>query len=186
MRTVANLLTRVLTVGVAGAATGQVDTTVRPSQKVLSPATEPNWHPTAEQQELIQKVTQAYFAARDNGRSEEAYGRLSPRQKQILPFGTYRQKLEDFNAKSGVVQARTLRAVTWYKDQPQGGPGLYVAVDYSSQFSNLALHCGYLVWQEQPDGTFLLIREEANVIDKEMMAKLKPEEIQKVRREYRC
>ena len=94
--------------------------------------------------------------------------------------------LDDFNAKAGEVQARTIRAVTWYKDQPQSGPGLYIAVDYSSRFPNLALHCGYLVWQEQPDGSFLLIREESNIIDNAMMEKLKPEDVEKVRREYRC
>lgn len=63
---------------------------------------------------------------------------------------------------------------------------MFVAVDYSSQFEKLALHCGYLVWQEQPDGSFLQIREEANVIDNATMAKLKPEQLDALRAQFRC
>ena len=166
--------------------TAQVDSAARPSQKVVPPASDPGWQPTPQQRDLVEKTTRDYFAAQDGNRSDEAYSRLSPRQKQYLPFADYRRSLEDFNAMSGQVQGRQLRAVTWYKDNPQAGPGLYVAVDYSSQFENLVLHCGYLIWHEQPDGSFLLVREEINMIDKETAAELKPEDLQRIRSRFRC
>jgi Protein of unknown function (DUF4019) len=166
--------------------TAQVDPSAQPIHNVAPPAAEPNWRPTPEQKDFVGKVTLEYFAAKDSGRTEDAYRQLSPRQKQYLPFDSYRQILNEFNTKSGKVEGRQLKAITWYKDSPQAGQGLYVAVDYASQYPNLALHCGYVVWHEQADGSLLLVREEANVIDNVTMAKLKPEAIENARKQFRC
>ena len=157
-----------------------------PQQTIASSNADPAWRPSPEQRASIETVTLAYFAARDANKPNEAYAFLSPRQKQYLPSGAFQKLVEEFNAKAGAVQARRLRRITWYKDTPQAGPGLYVAVDYSSDFANLALHCGYLVWHEQPDGSFLQVREEANTIDRETMMKLKPADVDKVRAQFRC
>lgn len=155
-------------------------------QHIASTNADPTWRPSPEQQAFVLAATRAYFAARDSNRVDDAYAFLSPRQKQYVQQSTFQGLLEDFNAKSGPVQSRRLRSVTWYKDTPQAGPGLYVAVDYSSEFTNLALHCGYVVWHEQPDGQFLQVREEVNVVDKATMAKLKPGDFEKVRTHFRC
>ena len=155
-------------------------------QHIASTNADPAWKPSPEQQSSVMAATRAYFAARDSNRVDDAYAFLSPRQKQYVQQSTFQGLLEDFNAKSGPVQSRRLRSVTWYKDTPQAGPGLYVAVDYSSDFTNLALHCGYIVWHEQPDGQFLQVREEVNVVDKATMAKLKPGDLERVRAHFRC
>jgi hypothetical protein len=157
-----------------------------PRQNIASTNADPAWRPSPEQRASIEVTTKAYFSARDSSKFDEAYAFLSARQKQYRPQGVFQRLIEEFNAKAGPVQARRLRAGTWYKDTPQAGPGLYVAVDYSSDFPNLALHCGYLVWQEQPDGRFLQVREEENVIDNATMAKLKPIDLEKVRAQFRC
>ena len=164
----------------------RVDSAEGTNQHIVPPATDPGWQPTAEQKQRIEQLTRDYFAARDGNRHEEAYSRFSPRLKQDLPFTTYRRMLEDFNAMSGQVQGRYLRLVTWYKDPPRAGPGLYAAVDYSSQFPNLVLHCGFVVWHQQPDGSFLLIREESNAIDNATAAKMKPGDFERLRSQFRC
>jgi hypothetical protein len=156
-----------------------------PSQSVSSSNRDTAWRPTSSQVELIQAQTLSYFAARDAGRFEEAYARFSPSQKATVPFETWRASVAAFNTKAGAVTARSLRKVTWYKDAAQG-PGVYAAVDFSSEFQNLALHCGYVVWQEQPDRSFAIIREENNVIDKSMVAKLKPGDLERIRAQFRC
>jgi hypothetical protein len=176
----------VLSSCLAASVIAQVDPSAAATQKIVAPSTDADWQPSAEQRERIEKTTRAYFAARDSDRAEDAYSQLSPRQKQFLPFDIYRKQLADFNARAGAVQGRQLRAITWYKDAPQSGPGIYVAVDYASGFSNLALHCGYVVWQEETTGRFLLIREETNVIDHATMNKLTPSALEKVRNIYRC
>lgn len=157
-----------------------------PRQNVASTNADPAWRPPAAMRAAIEVTTRAYFRARDANRAEEAYAYLSPRQKQYVPFPVYQGHLREFNAKAGAVQGRQLRAVTWYKDTPQAGPGLYVAVDYSADFANLALQCGYVVWHEQPDGSFLQIREETNMIDKDTMSKLGAPDLERVRAQFRC
>jgi hypothetical protein len=143
------------------------------------------WRPTDSQIARVQSETTAYFAARDGGRIDSAYDKFAPTQKATVPLAPWRSAIESFNAKSGGVTSRTLRKVTWYKD-PQGRPGTYAAVDFSSTAPNLALHCGYVVWQEQSDGSFLMLREEDNVIDRTMETKLKPGDLDRIRAEFRC
>ncbi len=157
-----------------------------PQQQIASTNGDPSWRPTAAQLQAIDAVTRSYFALRDSGKAEQAYALLSPRQKQYMTQSNFTQLLEGFNANAGRPHGRFLRKVTWYKDTPQAGPGLYVAVDYSSKFENLALHCGYVVWHEQPDGSFLQVREEMNVIDNATMAKIKPEQLESIRAQFRC
>jgi len=157
------------------------------TQQVVSPANgDPNWRPTEAQMKLVQTQTIAYFAARDGGRLEDAYAKFSPIQKTMVPFDVWRASIENFNAKAGPVSARMLRKVTWYKDPPQSRPGVYAAVDFSSEFANLTLHCGYVVWSEQLDGSFAVTREEDNVLDKAMAAKLKPGDLERIRAQYHC
>jgi Protein of unknown function (DUF4019) len=163
-----------------------VETAEPTRQNIASTNADPTWRPSAEQRSSIEMTTRAYFAARDANKPDEAYAFLSSRQKQYVPSGTFQRLLEEFNSKAGPVQARRIRAVTWYRDTPQAGPGLYGAVDYSSDFANLALHCGYVVWHEQPDGSFLQVREESNVIDNDTMAKLKPGDFERARTQFRC
>jgi hypothetical protein len=43
-----------------------------------------------------------------------------------------------------------------------------------------------VVWLEQVDGSFLLVREEENYIDKTTEQKLKPDELEKVRVQFGC
>jgi len=155
------------------------------SQSVSPSNRDTAWRPTSSQVDLIQAQTLSYFAARDAGRLEEAYARFSPSQKATVPFETWRASVAAFNTKAGAVTTRLLRKVTWYKDAPQG-PGVYAAVDFSSEFENLALHCGYVVWQEQPGGSFAIVREEDNVIEKTMVAKLKPGDLERIRAQFRC
>lgn len=154
--------------------------------QAISPSNrDAQWRPTPVQIELVQTRTRSYFAARDAGRLEDAYAFFSPRQKAAVPFASWRKSITAFNVRAGTANSRVLRKVTWYKDA-QGRPGIYAAVDFSSDFANLALHCGYVIWHEQPDGTFGLIREEDLVVDKETEAKLNSGQLEQIRTEFRC
>ncbi len=156
-------------------------------QRVVSPSNrDTDWRPTSPEVELVRVATIAYFTARDEGRLAEAYAKFAPSQKAMVPFEAWRASMEAFNAQAGPVTGRSLRMVTWYKDPPQGRPGVYAAVDFHSDFANLALHCGYIMWQEQSDGSFAVVREEDNVIDKATEAKLKPGDLERIRAQFRC
>jgi hypothetical protein len=157
-----------------------------PPQTVSPSNADADWRPTDTQIRRVLHETTVYFAARDEGRLEAAYDKFSPSQKATVPFASWRNAIESFNSRSGGVTARSMRKVTWYKDPPQGRPGVYAAVDFSSDAPNLALHCGFVVWQEQSDGSFGVVREEDNVIDRATEAKLKPGDLDRIRAQFRC
>ena len=144
------------------------------------------WRPTADQVKLVEHQTYAYFAAKDGRKYTAAYEQLSSSQKKTTSFERWSSIAEDFNSKAGEVRRRSIKKVTWYKNPAQAEPGIYAAVDFSSQFANAGIHCGYVVWLEQTDGSFLLVREEQNFIDKTTEKKLKPDELEKVRAQFGC
>jgi hypothetical protein len=188
MHALLRIVTLALALALGGAAHAQapVAQAEPPQQQIASSNPDSAWRPSDAQRQAVEVVTREYFALRDSGKAERAYAFVSQRQKQFLPEATFTRLVEEFNSKAGAAQGRSLRKITWYKDTPQAGPGLYVAVDFSSRFENLALHCGYIVWHEQPDGSFLQVREEVNVIDNATMAKLRPDQLESVRAQFRC
>jgi hypothetical protein len=173
-------------VHVAGPSSKEQSRPASPPHSVASSNADVAWRPSQIQQRAAEATTRSYLAMRDADKVEEAYALLAPGLKQHRPLAAFRREVEEFNAKAGSVRTRLIRAVTWYKDTPQSGPGLFVAVDYASNFTNLALHCGYLVWEEQADGSLLQVREEVNFIDNETMAKLEPADLERVRNQFRC
>ena len=91
-----------------------------------------------------------------------------------------------FYSSSGAAEGRSVKNVTWYKDPANAPAGVYAAVDFSSQFAELSLHCGFIALQMQTDGSFGVAREEENSISKGEMEKLTPEALQTIRAQYRC
>ena len=144
------------------------------------------WRPTAEQQEAVDRLTRAYFSARDGGRFDEAYAMFSNAQQAAMPFENWRSQMATFYAKAGEVQNRTIKKTTWYKDPPGTPPGVYAAADFASHFANIDIHCGYVVWHEQPDGSFRLIREEEGYIERDVQLRLPPSELRVARSKVGC
>jgi hypothetical protein len=141
---------------------------------------------TPEQVQAVERQTLGFFAAVDGRQYDTAYRQMSEGQKKQISFENWRGLAEDFNNRAGEVRRRTITKITWYKDPPQATPGTYAAVDFSSQFANLDTHCGYLVWRTQDDGSFQLVREEQNVIDKATAQKIKSEERARLRAQFGC
>ena len=157
-----------------------------PVQNIALSNADRSWRPTSSQRQEIERLTLAYFSAKDANRYEDAYRYLDSRQQQSLSRDVFEQMTAELNQTAGKVIGTSLRAVTWYKDTPQAGPGLYVAVDYSRSRERLALNCGYIVLHEQPDNSFLILREEMNVIDKQMMEKISPAAFEEIQRQFKC
>ncbi|WP_426196788.1 DUF4019 domain-containing protein [Massilia sp. DWR3-1-1] len=133
------------------------------------------WQASSAQVQAVEQQSQAYFAAKDGRRLEDAYKMQSPALTHMASFDSWRSDTVKAQATIGAVVRRDIKKITWYKDPPKGPPGTYAAVDFSSEFANTAVHCGYLVWREQGDGSFLLVREEENYIDKATEQTLTPE-----------
>ena len=151
-----------------------------PTVSVANP--DRNWRPSTAQVQLVERLTGDYFSAKDKRQYAQAYALFSPAQKQTLPFDQWSARTDQFNSKAGEARGRAIKRITWYKDPPQGGPGVFAAVDFSSQFANLRLHCGFVAWHEQPDGSFQLVREEENFVD--MSREMKPGELEQIRAKF--
>jgi len=165
---------------------GSEPSPAEPVQQVASTNQDRQWQPTDLQRELVVRDTYAYLAAKDEQKFADAYSKFSASQKEAVPYDKWRADMESFYSTAGTVEGRTVRKVTWYKNPANAQPGIYAAVDFSSRFSKLSLHCGFVAWRQQMDGSFQLVREEENSIPKAEMSKLTPEMLQKIRAQFRC
>lgn len=162
-------------------------TTISDVPQVVAPSNQDRqWQPTAEQRERVVRDVLVYLAAKDAHRFADAYALFTPSQKAAVPFMRWEAHMQAAYAGAGAAEERTLRKVTWYKDPVNAPPGIYAAIDFSSQFAELSLHCGFVAMQQQMDGSFGVAREEENSISKREMAKLTPEALQRIRAQYRC
>src|SRR4051812_26760315 len=145
-----------------------------------------DWMPSAAQVQAVIEQSRRYFTARDAGRFDEAYRQYAPTNKALVSYGGWRQAVQGLNTASGGITARRLVRITWFKDPPQSGPGVYAAVDFSSTSPKLAAHCGYLVWQEQENGTLGIVHEEDNVLDQTTLAQIAPAKLAEVKKAMHC
>lgn len=146
----------------------------------------PGYAASAQQIARVEQATRLYFAARDQRRYTDAYAMMTASQKATVPLGSWSRQVEAFNNDAGPVRERVIKKITWYQNPPNTAPGLYAAVDFVSHFRNLAFHCGFVAWVEQPDGAFLLVREEENRLDKATAQSMKSDDIEKARAQFRC
>jgi len=160
-------------------------TTIVP-QAVAASNQDKDWQPNAAQREQVLRDVSAYLAAKDAGRFSDAYTQFTPTQKAAVPFARWEADMRTVYGQAGTPQGRTLKKVTWYKNPANAPPGVYAAVDFSSQFAELSLHCGFVAMHLQMDGSFGVAREEENSIHRREMAKLSPEALQRIRAQYRC
>lgn len=156
-------------------------------QALAAPATPAApWRPSASQKSRVEELSRAYFADKDAQRYREAWARLAAAAQQQSSFAQWRSAAAETAAKAGAPLQREVKKVTVYRSAHGGTPGTYAAVDFTGRFANADTYCGYLVWSEQADGSFLLVREEENFIYKATDAQLTPEQRAKMRGVYRC
>jgi hypothetical protein len=146
----------------------------------------PKWQGSSEQKARVEAQSRKYFSLKQGGQYQQAYAMLSAAQQQQIPLPQWTSMAQDFNARAGQSVSLDFKKITWYRNPPQAAPGIYAAVDFSGEYANTSLYCGYIVLTEQSDGSFLVIREEQNVIDKETAAKLKPGELDALRTQFKC
>jgi hypothetical protein len=132
----------------------------------------------------IERLTYRYFSAKDNGSYREAFEMMRP---DVAPLESWVEATMKFNVQAGKVLQRRIRKVTWYKDPPNAQlPGVYAAADYVSHFEHIDTHCGYVVWHREDDGTFRVMREEQNFIDKKTQAGLDERKLAELKARFRC
>lgn len=138
-------------------------------------------------QRRVTEASYAYFAARDGGRYDDAYAAFAASVRAYLTPDLYRSQTAAFNAAAGSGGERRIVLLTWERD-PAGAPvpGLYVAADFVARFPNLRLHCGYLMWHRETDGTFRIVREEQSFLDEATARQMTPERLRPLPAQFGC
>lgn len=157
-----------------------------PPQVVSDSFGNSGWKPSDAQARALVERANAYFAARDTAHFAEAYAFFSPAQQRTVPFNGWKAQREAFRAGAGAPRGRTITRVTWYNNPPHAPPGIYAATDFSSRFSRLDVHCGFVAWHLRPDGTYEIAREEEHHASRDTVAKMTPDARQRMRDAFRC
>lgn len=157
-----------------------------PPQQVRDAPGSAAWTPSEAQARRLVRQTEDYLSAKAQGRFADAYAVFAPAQKQAVPFDRWHADIERFNAKAGPFEGRSLTKLTWYRNPPGEQPGVYVAAEFRDQFRDLSLHCGYVAWRQRMDGSFEVVHEEENTIEKSVAARMSPEQLQRARAAFKC
>lgn len=140
-----------------------------------------------EDQKQVETLTYQYLKAKDSGDFGKAYGFFADSMKATAPQESWSSAEKKFSALSGPVTSRRIRKITRYDNPPSAPrPGVYIAADLVSQFQNMDIHCGYVVWHSQPDGSFQVIREESNYVNKATQQRMTPEQLTAFKASARC
>jgi Protein of unknown function (DUF4019) len=140
-----------------------------------------------EDQKQVEALTYQYLKAKDSGDLAKAYGFFADSMKATAPQESWSSAEKKFSAQSGPVTSRRIRKITRYDNPPSAPrPGVYIAADLVSQFQNMDIHCGYVVWHSQPDGSFRVIREESNYVNKATQQRMTPEQVTAFKASARC
>lgn len=138
----------------------------------------------AKEEKRIERATYDYLSLKDAGNYKDAYALLAESLKAKIAFEDWRASGEGFNALAGSVKKREIIKITWYKDPPSGSPGIYAAADFDSVFDNIGIHCGFVVWRKEADGSFRVVREEQNYIDRKTLQGLDDEGLKAVKAKF--
>ena len=145
------------------------------------------WKPSASDQSNVESGTYRYYGAKDAGDYAAAYAMFDNGMKEAARFDSWASNAKSQNSKAGHVLNRRVIRITWYKDPPSAPePGIYAAADFSGQFENDPIYCGYLAWHRSADGNYLIIREEENFIDKGSIAKMAQTEVKALAAKFGC
>lgn len=140
-----------------------------------------------EGQKQVEALTYRYLKAKDSGDLAKAYGFFADSMKATAPQESWSIAEKKFSAQSGPVTSRRIRKITRYDNPPSAPrPGVYIAADLVSQFQNMDIHCGYVIWHSQPDGSFQVIREESNYVNKATQQRMTPEQVSAFKASARC
>jgi hypothetical protein len=78
--------------------------------------------------------------------------------------------------------------ITLYNNPPSAAaPGLYVAADYTNEYSSLALQCGYLMWARSEGATdFRIIREDAGNLEAGALEDMPADQLAQIKQQLHC
>ncbi len=119
--------------------------------------------PTPAEASAVQRLTDAYFHALDNGDYAAAYAMLTPGMHGMASLDDWSVLNRQTQQKLGLLKQRAQVNITWVLYPPDSqGPWLYLAADFVSSYANAKQHTEYLIWFREPgQASFKLMRHES-------------------------
>jgi len=150
-------------------------------------ATEQKWEPSEQDRLKVMFLSYQYLHAKDNNDANAAFALFAETTKSSIDFKKWKYNLVLFNATAGEKTDSKFTRVSWF-EVPSGEPvsGIFATVDYSSVFANINIQCGSLMWHKKDDGSFELMSEQQNYIDKTSQEKLSDSEIVDIKTKFGC
>jgi hypothetical protein len=146
-----------------------------------------SWTPSEQQKLNVNLATQQYFRFIEKGDFPAAYAMLSEEMQKSISLERWSIRRAEFNARMGETQERSIRNITWGQAPGVTAPvGVFAAVNHSGKFRNADIHCGKLFWQQRADGSFKLLREIENSIDKKTQSQMTAEQLAAARKKIGC
>jgi len=141
------------------------------------------------QSDEIMKLSEEYFNNLAAQKYDTAYSSISSALKQISSEELWAEDKQKFRQLSGEVSLVNITKVTVYENLASAPlPGTYIAADYYNKFTNVPIHCGYLVWYK-PDSSkekYKIVREESGYITKRQLAQLPIGKLPEVEKGLQC
>jgi hypothetical protein len=145
------------------------------------------WTPSEQQKLNVNLATQQYFSLTERGEFSAAYAMLSKDMQRSISLERWSIRRAEFNARMGEVVERNIRHIAWGQEPGAAAQrGVFAAIDHSGKFRNADIHCGKLFWQQQTDGSFKLLREIENSIDKKTQSQMTADQLAAARKKIRC
>jgi hypothetical protein len=138
-------------------------------------------------QEEIRARTEAHFRLLAANRLDEAYAQVDARSMG-QDEQAWKRARQSFQALAGEPVKLSIIKVTVYDNPAEAAqPGLYVAADYSNEYRNVPVHCGYLMWfRPIGGGEFRVTREETGHITAEQLGSLPAAQLPAIKQSLRC
>lgn len=133
------------------------------------------------------ELTNTYLDALASDNFKKAYTFLSNSQKANQPFESFSTRKAQLKNKGKKIQGGVWNT-TIYIDPPHSPKkGIFIAADFEREYTNLPIYCGYLVWYlADIDKEPKIIREEVGALNSEQFIKIKPMEMGKIKKAFRC
>lgn len=120
-----------------------------------------SWQPSDQQKTAVVSLANAFFAAMDDQRFDDARGMMTPGMQNSIDPAHLRQAKAGQRARYGKVTQRRVASVSWYPNGSQEGTGVAAGVDFQAQTEGGGYLCGYLAIIERMPGEFEVLRHDS-------------------------
>ena len=133
-------------------------------------------------------LTEQYFQHIHSEKYGRAYSSVADALRQYSTKAEWIESKKDFKALAGESVSIKITRLTVYINPINTPKGIYIAADYYNSFVNLPIHCGYLVWFKQEDGSgeYKILREESGYLTKAQMSGMSKEQVVEIEKGLKC